>query len=641
MPLSKKENKIHKPVYATKVHRKGRLTGHSFFDRCNIILDRLYRLTYYTGAQFVRSERRFSRRLETWFNRFRDKMAARRGKHYEALKRRFKKVFRDVVLPIVNIHSHFHGYGERVRRAHSFGVKEAISEVFYICYDLLRILFRVIGHILNYAAPVAGLLLLVATINHFNGLTFALSVSYSGQNIGYISDEAVFENAEKEVKKRIVYDDQPIGASNQAAEVVKVLAGYTTTSVAARDAVKPQQITPALTTEGQQVVAMPQYTLSVVPKGQLTDEDTLTDRIIEASGSEITQASGLYIQGEFKGASSEPEEVLDTLKGMLDQYKTDNDSETIHFVNKIELKDGLYPVNSLRETQEFSAMMSGNVSGETFYTVMEGDSPSLIADKTGVPLSELNSMNSDITTDFLPGKQLLISRSVPMMKVQVTRRETYEKEIAFDTEYIDNATLPKGLEQTKKEGVKGTMEVQADVVYIDGVSISSTVVKESVVSEAVTRVIERGTNVPKPTNNSSGVVVAGNGGMFVWPVYGAKGYNSISMPIWGYWGHTGTDIQAYSGTTVVAAASGRVITATQTRYGYGRYIILDHGNGYTTLYGHNSSLLVKVGDYVQQGQAIATVGRTGNATGNHCHFEIRKGGQYLDARQFIGYRYPY
>lgn len=104
------------------------------------------------------------------------------------------------------------------------------------------------------------------------------------------------------------------------------------------------------------------------------------------------------------------------------------------------------------------------------------------------------------------------------------------------------------------------------------------------------------------------------------------------------WGksHKGVDIGAPKGTVIKAAASGTV-TVAQYGYsgGYGNYVMISHGNGIQTLYGHCTSLLVTPGTYVSQGQAIATVGNTGNSQGNHLHLEIRINGVAQNPQNYL------
>ena len=98
--------------------------------------------------------------------------------------------------------------------------------------------------------------------------------------------------------------------------------------------------------------------------------------------------------------------------------------------------------------------------------------------------------------------------------------------------------------------------------------------------------------------------------------------------------HRGIDIPAPYGTNVYAAFDGTVIVA-QWNNSYGNYIILDNGNGITTLYAHNSALLKKVGDKVLQGEVIAKVGSTGDSTGPHSHFEVSVDGVLRDPLEFV------
>lgn len=132
------------------------------------------------------------------------------------------------------------------------------------------------------------------------------------------------------------------------------------------------------------------------------------------------------------------------------------------------------------------------------------------------------------------------------------------------------------------------------------------------------------------SDSSSDSTTAGtySGGGFAWPVPGhttvTSGYGWRNCPYHGREHHSGIDIGAPSGSKIVAAADGKVVSS---RYegGYGNCIIIDHGNKLYTLYGHCSSLIAKSGDAVKKGQKIAKVGSTGNSTGPHLHFEVRKG----------------
>lgn len=140
---------------------------------------------------------------------------------------------------------------------------------------------------------------------------------------------------------------------------------------------------------------------------------------------------------------------------------------------------------------------------------------------------------------------------------------------------------------------------------------------------------------PEPDQGSSD---SSNSAGFVWPV---PGHTYVSQ---GYKGtaHTGIDIPAPVNTPIVAVKAGRVKEAypngRQTGNGwwtYGKYLIIDHGNGEVTLYAHCNYLNVSAGDYVSQGQVIAGVGNTGNSFGNHLHIELYRNGGRVDPQSYL------
>ena len=126
-------------------------------------------------------------------------------------------------------------------------------------------------------------------------------------------------------------------------------------------------------------------------------------------------------------------------------------------------------------------------------------------------------------------------------------------------------------------------------------------------------------------------------GRFVTPAEGpiTSPYGYRVHPIFGTLRfHSGIDIGAYYGSSILAADSGIVIEAGWIG-GYGNTVMIDHGGGYSTLYGHCSQLYVRIGQMVNQGEPIAAVGSTGNSTGPHLHFEVRINGDPVDPLGFI------
>lgn len=128
------------------------------------------------------------------------------------------------------------------------------------------------------------------------------------------------------------------------------------------------------------------------------------------------------------------------------------------------------------------------------------------------------------------------------------------------------------------------------------------------------------------------------GGTFMWPTTARTitSYFGFRIhPVTGvYTGHTGIDIGVGTGNPVYAAADGTVIIA-GSYGGYGNAVVIDHGSGISTLYGHNDSVTVSVGQKVSRGQVVANSGNTGISTGPHLHFEVRIKGNYVDPLSYF------
>ena len=215
---------------------------------------------------------------------------------------------------------------------------------------------------------------------------------------------------------------------------------------------------------------------------------------------------------------------------------------------------------------------------------------------------------------------------MPYLTVRATQMEYYEADIPYEIEYVDDNTMWEGDTRVITKGQYGKADTVARVVYEGLEEVERTVEEQTITLEPVTEVQARGT-LERPSWAPTGT--------FRWPASGTLtsryGYRNI---FGGSSFHGGIDIANAYGTDVVAADGGEVVFAGWSS-GYGYLVQIDHGNGYVTYYGHNSSLLVSVGDKVFKGQHIAEMGSTGRSTGNHCHFEVRLDGERQNPLNYL------
>lgn len=487
------------------------------------------------------------------------------------------------------------GNGE-VRRAREKGVLPACAAGTRMTG---RILFGKRGLIVtlcNWALPVISCVFLFSVVSYANSMTYALRLSVNGDFMGYVTDESVFNDAEKIVQQRITYLD-----SN--------------TEMFSFDS---------------------SYEVEMVGYGSTLTKYQLADKMLSSVDAEISFAYGMYIGSSFYGALESKDRVEQTLESLLDVYR-EGGEETVAFESKITYEPGLYLTESIVSEDSIIKLITTKKTVAAYYTVVEGDSPLGVLSKLGMTEEELAKLNPDFSLEsFLQiGDKLLITQEEPFLAVTVTRRETYEEKTDYETEYVDDPTHYQGSSTITRDGEKGVERVTADVSYVNGVETRRKVLNRVTVSEPVSEIIALGTK-EIPSGVTAQIPQNRPVGQFIWPVGGSDG-GQISEMMYGYGGyynHGGIDIVAPYGTPIFAAESGTVILA-QWYYGYGNCVMIQHDSGIVTVYGHASYLHVYQGQRVTAGELIADVGSTGQSTANHCHFEVRINGVQMNPINYL------
>ena len=334
----------------------------------------------------------------------------------------------------------------------------------------------------------------------------------------------------------------------------------------------------------------------------------------------------LYVNGEMVGATQTQGALEELLEQVAAPYRNEN-TVSIDYVEDIEIRECDLPVDQFTNLADVALLLNSTKAGEVTYTVEKGDCWSVIAQDHDMTNSELLKLNPGYDIDKLQiGDVLVISNAVPYLTVVATQMEYYQADIPYEIEYVDDNTMWEGDTKVLSKGVYGTADVVAQVTYQGVEEIERIIESETVLTEPVTEIQARGT-LERPSWAPTGT--------FGWPTSGSitsdYGYRYI---FGGSDFHGGIDIANKKGTNIYAADGG-VVTHAGWMSSYGYLIIIDHQNGYTTYYGHNSELLVSEGDKVYKGEHIAEMGATGRVTGTHCHFEVRYNGERQDPMDYL------
>ena len=215
-----------------------------------------------------------------------------------------------------------------------------------------------------------------------------------------------------------------------------------------------------------------------------------------------------------------------------------------------------------------------------------------------------------------------------MDQLIATREELERLQGELESARAEEQAAKEQQEAKKAEQQAKVAEAQALVEQInaDVAEVNRQLDEESAAASEIQAEIAKKQKQLEEERKQNNIVISSETG-YLWPL---PGYYRLSSqfgyrihPITGVaHSHTGIDIPASGGTPILAAKSGQVVTSAY-HYSYGNYVVIDHGNGNSTLYAHMSSRAVSEGQMVTQGQVIGYVGTTGSSTGNHLHFEVR------------------
>ncbi|MFC9777301.1 peptidoglycan DD-metalloendopeptidase family protein [Paenibacillus chitinolyticus] len=287
--------------------------------------------------------------------------------------------------------------------------------------------------------------------------------------------------------------------------------------------------------------------------------------------------------------------------------------EKVEFVQQVKTEEAvdIQPQDVMKPEELIAKIKTGGVQ-PTKYTVVAGDCVGCIAQKLNIPKQVIYDKNPWIHDDMIrEGDVLDLTVIQPDLSVKTVEKMVENEDVHFETEVETDPTMKEGIVETISPGKNGLKQVTYELTKINGQLTDEKIVGEDIVEQPVTEKVRKGTKVVKGEGT----------GTFAWPVLSP----SITSTFGTRWGKMHKGIDIVGNHTIMAADNGKVVSAGY-KSDYGNYVLIDHMNGYETMYAHMSKVETTAGTIVEKGEQIGVMGSTGDSTGVHLHFEIHKGG---------------
>ena len=368
-----------------------------------------------------------------------------------------------------------------------------------------------------------------------------------------------------------------------------------------------------------------EYSFALTQESDLTPISAFETYLFNQIG-EVMKSYVLTVDGQFIGAAADKAQLENMLENLAAPYTTEY-TTSVSYVEDVKISYQYISSDVMQDMVSMEEILSANTTGETTYEVVKGDTYSGIAHANDLSLDELMALNPEASLDRLMiGDVLTVKKTIPYLSIRTVDTVTYNEVIKRPVEEVEDDTMYQGERKILTAGTDGEALVTANITYVNGYEEGREKVSSSTLVEPTTEVVAVGTKVRPRTMPT---------GTFKWPVSGRIssyfGYRTI-FGTYSY--HGGIDIATSYGNSIRASDGGTVVwSGYKGTYGY--LVIIDHGNGVQSYYGHNSKLLVSAGDKVYQGQTIARAGSTGRSTGTHCHFEIRINGTRVNPLSYL------